>query len=218
MKGLMQERIYKYKNLLFLGLVVVGLIIAGGVIWQTSRSKPSPSALEAVWKRFDGPRVRSTDQAAVDFSVVQKVMKHYSCNEFEEFFKYYRIMYTSNHKLISSAKRGIQRGRARLSDIDCSTEVLVLGYSEPSLRWARFMGIMLLSDKDSYQLARLHDTYGDTITEAERALWEKIAFIEVRVGRYLLLTIWYHDGDRLWLLDFMDAEEVWRGSANSGYA
>ncbi|MFN4033769.1 MAG: hypothetical protein ACK4ME_09190 [Fimbriimonadales bacterium] len=207
----MRGRFYNYRNLLFLGFIVVGLIMAGGVIWQASRSKPSPSAFEAIWMRFDGPRVRSADQATVDFSIVQKVLKHYSCNEFEEFFKYYRIMYTSKHRFISSAKRGIQRGRARLSDIDCSTEVLVLGYSEPSLRWARFMGIILLPEKESHQLAHLHDTYRDKITQAERALWKKIAFIEVRVGRYLLLTIWYHDGTRLWLLDFMDAEEVKRG-------
>lgn len=204
----MRKRLYHYRNLFFLGFIFVGLIMAGNVIWQAGISRSSSSAFEVIWRKIDGPRVKSADQAVVDFGIVHKVMKHYACNEFEEFFNYYRIMYTSNHTWLSFAKHGIQRGRSRLSDIDCSTEVLVLGYSEPSLRWARFMGITLLPEKEAYQLARLHDTYGDKITLEERTLWRKIAFIEVRVGKYLLLTIWYHDEGRLWLLTLMDAEEV----------
>lgn len=205
------RELHNYRTLLFVWLMVIGLITLVLIIWQANRSKPPQSAFEVIWARLGEHRVRAVDQATIDFGVVHKVMKHYCCREFEEFFKYHKIMYGLSPKHVSSAKRLIQRGRDHLlPDVDCSTEVRVLGYSNPNLGWARFMGIMLLPDRESYQLARLHDTYGYMITPAERAIWKKVAFIEVSIGNHILITIWYHDGTRFWLLSWQDREEVER--------
>lgn len=202
----MSKRFHGCKKLFWGILVAMGLIVGGLILWQAINRKPLSSSFESVWMKLDGPRLRATKQAAIDFDTVYKVMKHYACKEFEQFFDYKMSILG----LSDLEKRGIQRGRDRLLDVDCMTGIRVNGYSEPQLRWARFIGITLLPDKEAEQLARLCDIYGDTISPEEEAIWKRVAFIEVLLGKHELLTVWYHDGTRLWLVSFMGREEVER--------
>lgn len=193
------------RTLLYGGFFVSALVM-GGIVWHAYTSKNCPSAFKDIWSRFDGPRLRPEEQARVEFDFVRTVMHYYACKDFDNFFKYYRISLTESGEL---KRRSIQRARDHsMPDVSCSTEIHVLGYSTPPVSFVRYMGIMLLPDKEAKQLADLVDAGGGTITSAERALWKKAAFIEVQVGNHVLLTMWYRDGSRWWLLSFMDRKEI----------
>lgn len=212
----MRKRFHDYAKLFWGIFATMWLIVGGLIFWQINNRRPLSSSFESVWARLGTPRIRAVDQATIDFATVYKVMKHYACREFEKFFEYKMSIpnprphgvQQGRGRLSDIERRALQQGRNKLSDVDCTSAVLVSGYSEPPLRWARFIGITLLPDKEAKQLAHLHDTYGDTISPEEKAIWKRVAFIVVLLGKHTLLTVWYHDGNRWWLVTFMDVEEV----------
>jgi len=201
----MKKKFIERKSFFFYGcIIVIGLLIATKIMWQPDRSKSQPSAFEAVWAKFSDLRIGATEQAAVDFSVVHNVMYHYACKNLDKFFEFYSPPYSS-----LSGRHAIQKARERtMPDVDCSTEVRVLGYSTPPVRFARFIAISTLPDKEAKQFADIVDAAGGVITSRERHLWKKLAFIEVSIGKHTLLTVWYHDGSDLCLTSFMGKQEV----------
>jgi len=201
----MRETFAKYKRI-FCGCIIgVGVLVVAGTMWYASRSKSQPSVFEAVWSKSNDLRVGISEQAAVDFTVVQDVMRYYACEDFDKFFEYYLPPRGESAERI--AKHGIQKARKRtMPDVDCSTAVHVLGYSTPPVEFVRLTIALSPLDTEVKRLVKLVDASG--VTQEERHLWKKFAFIEVSIGRYTLLTVWYHDNSRLWLINFMDKQEA----------
>lgn len=199
--------IFGKRRILFYGCaVLIGSVLIAWMVWQYSKDKIQLSAFETVWAKSNDLRIRASEQAVVDFNVVRTVMRYYACRDFDRFFD--NIFFT-DARLESATRRATLRVRERkMPDVDCSTEIRVLGYSAPPVRFVRLIAMMNLPDEEAKQLANLIDMVEGEIHPREHEIWKKFAFVEVSIGQYILLTVWYYDGSRSWLTTFMERQDA----------